>query len=152
MQHFLVQYKYSKYLYKNGAELKPRIWLYGIHSDNPEIIQLLEENHIEPPNKSYEKCIKESIKCHHNEITNYILFNLINKYIENINDINYKEKYNENIYSYSFHYYNFSYFPKEITHKIVFCYACEYDYIEIVEYFLKTKQIDINEEIICYII
>ena len=73
------------------------------------MIQLLEENNIEPPNNSYSKCIRESIKCHHNDITNYILSNFINsdiEDIENINNINFEKNYNENIYSYSFHYYN----------------------------------------------
>ena len=140
-----------KYLYKNGVELTSSLWIYGIHSDNAEIIQLLEENKVEPPNKEYEECIKESIKCHHNDITNYILSNFINEDIENIYQIDFEEKYNENIYSYCFHYYNFSYFPNEIEHQIIFYYACEFDYIEIVEYFLKTKKINIEETIIIII-
>ena len=41
-----------KYLYKNEVELTSSLWLYGIHSDNAEIIQLLEENKVEPPNES----------------------------------------------------------------------------------------------------
>ena len=137
-----------KYLYKNGVELTSSLWLYGIHSDNAEMIHLLEENQVKPPNESYEECIKESIKCHHNDITNYILSNQINEDIENINKIKFEEKYKENIYSYCFHYYNFSYFPSEIEHKIIFYYACEYDYFNIVEYFLKTKQIDLKAKII----
>ena len=59
-----------------------------------------------------------------------------------------EKKYKKNIYSYSFHYFNFSYFPSEMEHKIVFYYACQYDYIDIVEYFIQTKQIDIKEKII----
>ena len=86
-------------------------------------------------------------RINHNDVTNYIISNLVKEDIENINKINFEEKYKENIYSYGFHYYNFSYFPKEIEHQIVFYYACEYDYIEI-EYFLKTKQIDIKTKII----
>ena len=131
-----------KYLYKNGAELKPNIWLYGIHSDNPEMIHLLLENGIKPPNESYERCIKESIKCHHNDITNYIQSNLINEDIPNIDDIDYTKNYKKNIYSYCFHYYNFSYFPEKINNKIIFYYACQYDYFEIVEYFLNTFKIN----------
>ena len=61
-----------KYLYKNGVELTSSLLIYGIHSDNPEMIQILEENHVATPNKSYEESIKESIKYHHNDITNYI--------------------------------------------------------------------------------
>ena len=137
-----------KYLYKNGVKLTPTLWLYGIHSDNPEIIHLLEENEVKPPNESYEECIKESIKCHHNDVTNYIQSNLINKDIPSIDDINYTKNYDKNIYSYSFHYYNYSYFPKEMKNKIIFYYGCQYDYFEIVEYFINIKKIDINEKII----
>ena len=124
-----------KYLYKNGVELTSSLWLYA-------------ENKVEPPNKSYERCIEESIKCHHNDITNYIKANLIDYDIENIDNINFEEKYNENIYSYSFHYYNFLYFPQIIKNKFFFFYACEYDYFQIVEYFLKTVKINIKEKII----
>ena len=84
-------------------------------SKDSHLIHLLEENQVEAPNESYEQLIKESIKYHHNDITNYILFNLINDDIDNIENIeiiNFDEKYYENIYSYSFHYYNFAYFPK----------------------------------------
>ena len=137
-----------KYLYKNGVELTPSLWIYGIHSDNPELIHLLEENEVEPPHYSYEKCIKESIKCHHNDVTNYIQSNLINEDIENIDDIDYIKNYKNNIYSYSFHYYNFSYFPEEIKNKIIFYYACQYDYFDIVKYYMNTFQIDIKEKII----
>ena len=42
----------------------------------------------------------------------------------------------------------FSYFPKEIEHQILFYYACQYDYVDVVEYFLKTKQFDIKAKII----
>ena len=137
-----------KYLYTNGAEITSRLWLYGIHSDNPEIIHHLLEKKVGPPNGSYEECIKEAIKCHHNDITNYIQSNLINEDIKSIIAINFEENYKTNIYSYSFHYYNFSYFPSEIQYKIIFYYACQYDYLEIVEYFLNSFRIDITERII----
>ena len=137
-----------KYLYKNGVELTSSLWLYGIHSDNAEMIHLLEENEVEPPNQSYEECIKESIKCHHNDIFNYLQSNHLNEDIKGIDDIDFKQCYDENIYSYSYHYYNFSYFPHEINNKINFYYACQYDYFQIVEYFLKTVKININEKII----
>ena len=103
------------------------------------MIYLLEENHVMPPNNSYEECIKESIKCHHNDVTNYIQSNLIDEDIQNINI---------NIYSYSFHHYNFTYFPQELNNEIFFNYACKYDYFKIVEYFIKTIKIDIKENII----
>ena len=127
-----------KYLYKNGVELTSSLWIYAIHSDNPEMISLLEENNVHFPNNSFEKCIKESIKCHHNDIVNYIQSNIMNT--ENLNEYE-----NENIISNSFHYYNFSFFPQELNNKNIFNYACKYGYYKIVEYILKTTNIDINE-------
>ena len=66
-----------RYLIQNKVELTPSLWLYAIHSQNAEIIHLLESNEIEPPeNKSmknkYEAIFIESIKCHHNSIADYI--------------------------------------------------------------------------------
>ena len=37
-----------KYLLVNQVKLIPSLWIYAIHSRNPEIIHLLEENNIEP--------------------------------------------------------------------------------------------------------
>ena len=68
-----------KYLQLNNVELTPSLWLYAIHCNNPEIIHLLEENHVIPEDKSYFECYKESIKCHHNNIANYIKDNLIDE-------------------------------------------------------------------------
>ena len=55
-----------KYLLNNHVEFKPEIWPYAIHSNNAELITMFEGN------KIYENCITESIKCHHNHITDYI--------------------------------------------------------------------------------
>ena len=54
-------------------------------------------------------------------------------------------------YSYGFHYHNYSYLPKESNCNYIFFYACQYDYINIVEYFLKDKNLDINNTVILHI-
>ena len=59
-----------QYLRLNGADMNPSLWTYAIHSNNPSIIHLLEEFN---PLSNMNDAIKESIKCHHNEITNYLL-------------------------------------------------------------------------------
>ena len=64
-------FQYLK-LNDNGREFQPSLWIYAIHGQNPEIIHILEENHVNPPNNSYLSCFVESIKCHHNDIANYI--------------------------------------------------------------------------------
>ena len=45
------------------------------HGQNPEILNFLEENKFFPSKKdkiSFEEAIKESIKCHHIDVENYI--------------------------------------------------------------------------------
>ena len=69
-----------RYLTKNDVELTPQLWIYTIHSNNADLIHFLEENQVEPP-KSFSSCLVESIKCHHNQIANYILNN------KEINDV-----------------------------------------------------------------
>ena len=65
-----------KFLIDNNVELTPSLWIYAIHSQNLELIHLLEENHIKPDDASFEECMKESVKCHHNDFNAYIQENL----------------------------------------------------------------------------
>lgn len=75
--------KIIKYLMSQNVELPSNIWLYAVRSNNTEIFQLLKEKNVEIKNLAddfvgfdeidpYELLITESIKCHHNEMTNYI--------------------------------------------------------------------------------
>ena len=72
-----------KYLYKNDATMTPQLWLYAIHGCDEEIIHILEENNIkidadEKESKNLLKqCIKESTKCYHIYVTNYIIENFL---------------------------------------------------------------------------
>ena len=66
-----------RYLFMNKVGLKPSLWLYAIHSNNPELIHFLEENHVDPDDKTYGECYKESIKCHHNDFARFIFDNVI---------------------------------------------------------------------------
>lgn len=68
-----------KYLRINNAEIRPIIWLYAIHSNNAELIHFLEDIHINPPDNSYSVVLAEAIKCHHNDIANYIFNNLLDQ-------------------------------------------------------------------------
>ena len=67
------------FLQMNNVELESSLWLYSIHSNNPDIIHRLETLGIEPNDGNYSECLKESIKCHHNDISNYIENNLLKK-------------------------------------------------------------------------
>ena len=128
-----------KYLYFNKANIGPNLWLYSIHGNNPELISFLENNKIIPNDETYQKCLEESIKCHHIDMSNYIIENFIKE--ENLN------KFNANIYSYVFHYHNYLYLPTDPNYNFIFFYACQYNYVNIVDYFLQNKLIDIHKPI-----
>lgn len=57
------------------AQLEPLIWIYAIHSNSQKMIHILKEMGVKPPNHTYEKCLEEAIKCHHNELALYFLNN-----------------------------------------------------------------------------
>lgn len=65
-----------QYLLLNGCELPSSLWKYVIHGWNAELVHILEENHVD--GQDYIECVEESIKCHHNEITDYIINSLVN--------------------------------------------------------------------------
>lgn len=56
----------------NQVELNSSFWIYGIRSNNPEIVHFLEENNFKPPKGQHQECLLQSIECHHNEISEYI--------------------------------------------------------------------------------
>ena len=43
-----------QYLRMNDVELSPSLWLYEIHSNSAEMIHLIQENHVEPKDPSFE--------------------------------------------------------------------------------------------------
>ena len=63
-----------QYLKLNGVNLTPSLWLYAIHSNNAEIIHLLEESNV---HARYEKVFEESVNCFHNEVAHYLQDNFI---------------------------------------------------------------------------
>ena len=129
-----------QYLNLNNVELSPMLWLYAIHGSNEEIIHLVEDLHIMPKDKTFLKCLKESIKCHHNNIAEYI----INNYIQESICIDMDKNIKDNLYSYCFHYYNYKFFPEDYNATFLF-YACKYDYLDFVKYLLNSENVDINK-------
>ena len=119
-----------QYLKFNGVELNSNLWKYSIHSQNSELIHFLEISQILPPNKQYEECLKESIKCHHNDIANYIENNFITE-----NELYQKEDFFSMILCCR----NFSFFPSEFGKSDEFFYLCKYNYNKLVKLFLETK-------------
>ena len=133
------------YLRNNGAKLYSSLWLYAIHGQNSEIIYFLEENKILPLNnekKLFEQIFKESIKCHHIDIINYIQ----NNYLQS------KEKYSNDTLINSFKYYNFVFMQFDINNENLFFYLCKYDYYLLVLILFIKNDLDINKKIIYILI
>ena len=119
----------------NGAELRPPIWIYAIIGANPEIIHIIEENGILPKDKTYKKCLMEAIKCHRNNIANYIN----NKYIIN-NEINLK-LYPKQILKY----YNYAFIDANLIDESLFFSYCKWNHLFFVKYILENQKIDVNQ-------
>lgn len=119
-----------KYLYQNNVKQHPSLWIYAAHSDNSEMISTLEENKIikKKYNKTlvFKRCFEESIKCHHNDVSNYIQ----NNYFHDEN-------------KYHIKHYNFAYIEID---KIItdFYYYCKYGYYKIVNLILSTKNANLK--------
>ena len=123
-----------KYLQLNDVDLNPSLWLYAIHSNNPELIHFLEENHVLPDDKTYQKCFIESVKCYHNNIAHYIQDNLLEKTTTN-NDISLD----------LIEFYNFDFFPNDLENETLFSCLCKYDYLLLAN--IVIKDLDVNKAI-----
>lgn len=147
-----------KYLYMSGAELKSSLWLYSIHGRCPEIVYLLGEYKCQKSSQSDFDCLVESLRCHHFEITDYIQTNLFESHGEK--DVT--------LFSKCLKFYNFVYltdkfgnalqildnfcnkiFEKKSSQEFdIFCVFCKYDYYSIVEFLLKTRDLNLKSTII----
>lgn len=123
-----------QYLRFNGIDLEPQIWLYAIHGKNNAIIHLLEDYHVQPPNGKYDECLAESIKCHHNDISNYIRDNLIVSDDIEKNGIILKSIFKSR---------NFEMIPDEIKGNEIFFYLCHYNYSKLVKLYIEPKRVKI---------
>lgn len=117
-----------QYLIMNNVELTSSLWLYAIHSNKPCMIHILEENNVAPKDSSFGECFQETIKCHHNNIANYI-------------ESNYNQKNAEKCI---FQYYNYQYFPSNFCSFSNIGYLVQYDYYEFVKAFLLSNKVEFN--------
>lgn len=138
------------YLLLNKIELTPSLWPFAIHSNNAEIIQILEERNISPKDDKYVFCLNEAIKCHHNSIANHILANHMDE-----DEISFQMKYiyDNHLANDIFGYYNFVLFDYiEFNSIYIFFYYCKFDYFDLVELYLNNKQFNFKELKNIYII
>lgn len=133
------------YLRSNGVELTPSLWLYAIHSNNIDLINLLEENKVEPEDKSYEKCLEEAIKCHHNEMAKIIQSFLLSKKTDILDEKDYLFK---TASKFGFHYNNWANMSFDFDNKLLGYYLIKYDYLSLVKFFMKKLNLNVNEKII----
>ncbi|KAK8883930.1 hypothetical protein M9Y10_043032 [Tritrichomonas musculus] len=137
-----------QFLLMSKVELTPSLWLYAIHSKNAELIHLLESNEVPPPkyksdrndneededsNKNYSQCLIESIKCHHNDIADYIDNNFLDQSEK-------ESQRNEEIISNCIKYHNYMYFENGLIICHGFFYLNLYHYDKLFELLLKKKE------------
>lgn len=138
-----------QYLRINNANLSSKLWLYSIHGRNAELIHLLEYNHIEPPNKSFKKCLNESIQCHHNNFANYIKETLLQRHNEveeeNDDDDNYNDYdifHELNELSCIFKYHNYELFPNDLTNSTSIIYnLIAYNYSKLFDIYSNSQNL-----------
>ena len=126
-----------RFLCINGVKLTSSLWIYAIHGNNPDMIHLLEEYNV----KFLLKSLKESIKCHHNAITNYIL----NQYM-NENAIISDENIFKNKIAYGFHYHNYEFIQNYDDIRYINIYACLYGYFKIIKLLVESNLVDIKKK------
>ena len=124
----------------NNVNITKSVWIYAIHSKNAELIHILEfnKNHLNENDAEFSDFLIESIKCHHNDIAEYIKDNLCNQ-----NEINY-----ELIMSIALKVHNYNYFQNKIIYDNGFVLLCIYNYNKLVKLLLESKEKEIKEKII----
>ena len=120
-----------KYLITTSNELKPSLFLYAIHSNNPELIHILEEKFVDI---NYEECLIESLKCHHKDLEIY--------FEQKIETTNF-------LLQNALQYHNYSYFDNtdSFSENLTFYNLCKYNYSKLVE-FSMNERMNIEYEII----
>ena len=126
-----------RYLFFQKVELTPSLWIYAIHSKNAELIHFLEENHVNPPDESFLKCLIESLKCHHIDFSFYIKNNLIQ------HSFNKNDKNSIFFKCLQYHNYKFCHHDFAIDNDSLY-YFCKNGYTRIVEFLVNSNKLNIN--------
>ncbi|KAK8844214.1 hypothetical protein M9Y10_024420 [Tritrichomonas musculus] len=143
-----------QYLMMNGVKLTTSLWLYVIHSNNAELIHILEtsnvcrpkfenknEKELNEPNNEYLRCLIESIKCHNNDFAYYFQNNFLSQEAKD-------SKRKEAIIANCIKYHNYYYFETEAIKDHGFFYLNFYKYNELFNLLLKEKEEGIKLRII----
>lgn len=126
-----------KYLFLNKVELNPSLWLYAIHGGSSGIIHILEDCEMNIPDDYFQSYLIEAIKCHHNQLANYFETNLNRTQISIDSE--------KVVFRKSLQFFNYKFLPHEIGQfEELFDDLCKNDYLLLVDFFLKSKSIQIN--------
>ena len=128
------------YLIEKQIELKPSLWIYSIHSQKEELINLLHDKNVQYPNNSIQSCIDEAVKCHHNDLVELLS--------------NFAQNGEFNVFDKSVKFLNYVHFPTELNDINSFYYLCQNDNLKIVEILLKNEDLinQINTKVVFKII
>lgn len=131
-----------KYLFLQKPSLPENLWKCAIHGRNYEIIHLLEESQPIPPSNSYKTLLMEAIKCHNNELADYLIY----KYFQNeLEPIQLDYEIMETIIQS----HNYPMMLDWLENNFVFTNKllidlCKFSYYHIVAILLKSQDIDVN--------
>ena len=129
-----------QYLKMNNADLDPFLWICAIHSNDAQMVHLLEVSGVKMDEETFVSCIDESIKCHHNGVCNYISENLVTKNIS-------KSKLDEVFVTSSIKHYNYAFFPNNLDNNSCFYSLCRYDYFILINLFYEMRMNDYEVQI-----
>ena len=140
-----------KFLLHKNIKMPQSIWEYAIHSNNIELIHLLENAFVRLDDELCFQCIIEAIKCHHNNLVDYFQTKYskrISNVIKQFFDKKISEKNNHEFLRKCLKSYNFKYIENNSIDQFDILELCKYDYF----YFLQDKlskdeNIDINQKI-----
>ena len=127
--------KIFQYLKKKGIPIKRSLLKYAIHSGDCRLIRMIEDDltDVQEYEKNNETFFVESVKCHHNEIADYM---------------SYKIDENKRL-CLSFEFHNFYSFSAEeisnIKNEELFYISCKYDYVDLLE-ILQDKKVFVKEQ------
>lgn len=124
-----------KYMENNNVEFNESSCFYAIHSNNSEIISIFINDDNKQDSYNMEKYRLKCIKCHHNEVANFIQTNFLH----------YSDSHD---FFKNLKYFNFSFIQNESIDKSSFFRLCKYNYGYLVKYFMEKKNFDINAPLI----
>ena len=120
--------------------------LYAIHGKNAELIHEIERISFDVnESKTY---LEEAIKCHHNNIANYIINNYINDQKSENDEI--ESNFFDNFITFAFHYKNYEFYPTDYENKNIYFYLCRYNYLELVKLLLGEGKLNLYDKIISF--